>query len=330
MFKWMIAHKKATAILGVVVLFIILLIVANVYDSNKTKAEQEILELEAEEELSEFDKDQMRYVERWGEPTEGFRWDDNGSLVALGEVGRTPQEVAYIYMRSLSTLDFANAERYSYKTTVIDEYSKFYQTDNEFSYNRNFESNIYKEVLLSIEPLDISSTATFASFKEVLTMQVNMIDLSDKDFWLDDWKELFKELRKYRVEERDTTKMRQFIYDYVLAYYTSSDRKMKTYDVDLVMEQTRDGAWLVSNDSDLDAIAQYQDGELVVNTILNNYEDWASSLDEEDIAELDRTDNSTNLLDRDDGEFRPDTESEGREETTSNIEQNVIDDLADQ
>lgn len=306
-FGWCASHKKTTIALVSLLVFISLLVIADKYTESKEASANENSEEQGSEEntnQTEYDKEQQRLVEKYGEPKEGFRWTEDGALQALGEADKTSEDVAFIYVRSLSTLDFANAQRYGYKTQTINTYTGYYDQDEDFSYNKGFESDMYKQVLLSMEPLNVVSTATFANFKEVITLEVNMLDLTNKDFWRAEEETLFKELKKYRLDERDTTKMKEFIYNYVLSYYTSKDAKTRTVSLDFTLEQTIDGAWLVTNDSDLDAIAQYQDGETVVNDILSKFDDWVSSQDDEVLNEEVGTDSSADeLLDKDDGTY---------------------------
>ncbi|AJH02937.1 hypothetical protein AS86_6038 (plasmid) [Bacillus thuringiensis HD1002] len=76
------------------------------------------------------------------------------------------------------------------------------------------------------------------------------------------------------MNERDTTKMKDYLFNYVLSYYSGEKPKTRNVKVNFVMQQTMDGSWLVTNDAELDALAKYQDGEIVVNQILDQFERW--------------------------------------------------------
>lgn len=321
--KWFRKRKWLSITAISVLTLIILFTVATKYQNNK---EAEALASEEDQKSventpdTEFSKEQEKFKEKWGEPKEGFRWTDSGDLQAIGDTDKTAEEVAFIYIRSLSTLDFANAQRYSYKTDVVNTYKKYYNSESEFSYNKGFERDMYKEVLLSMEPLGVDSVASFAEFEEVITMEVELLDLTNKDFWKEESDQLYAELKKYRVTERDTTKMKEFIYNYVLSYYTSKEPKTRTVKIDLMMEETIDGSWLVTNDSDLDGVAQYKDGEVVVNDILMNFEDWLSTegrdevQDEAGSNEDSSSEDDSDLLDKDDGVFKNDGSSKSGDE----------------
>lgn len=293
--------------IGVLIL-IGLFIFANIKLNEQQREEEKASKPQVEETTettsnSEYAQDQAKYIEKWGEPKEGFIWTDDGQLQAIGSIDKTPEDVIYSYVRSLSTLDFANAQRYSYKTQTVDTYQKYYDTESEFTYNKDFEKNMYKEVLLSLKPNKIVDMATFADFTQAVTLEVEVLDLTNKDFWLDDREKLFEELKKYKIVERDTTKMKEFLYNYVLEYYQSPEPKTRTVKVSFVMEQTTEGAWLVTNDADLDAVAKYQDGETVVSQIIEQFDKYTGGLDLTEEKSKDYDDNADELLDHDGGNY---------------------------
>lgn len=279
---WIRDHKGLTITIGVVVFIIGLFVTANIYQAHKQKSLQAQTEMHSKSDsnkMSEYDREQQQLIQKYGKPKKGFRWTDDGQLMAIGSIGKTPEDVAYTYVRSLSTLDFANAQRYSYKTQTVKTYESFFDSDEDFSYNTDFKQGMYKQVLLSMKPIKITDMTSFADFKQVVTMQIEMLDLTNKDFWLPDKDKLFNELKKYQVTEKDTTKMKDFLYNYVLQYYSSPKAKTRLVNVNFVLEQTMDNAWLVTNDSELDAIAQYQDGATVVDQVLDDFDTWLSQQD---------------------------------------------------
>lgn len=278
--SWFWEHKKTSIALLIVIFIIGLFITADIYQAEKKKAASEIAAKMAKAnkkaggKQTKFEQLQAQYIKEYGKPKRGFVWTEDGQLQAIGSLGKTPEDVTYTYVRSLSTLDFANAQRFGYKTQTSSTYEGFYNSDNEFTYNQNFLKGMYKQVLLSLKVNKTVDVTTFADYKDVVTLNVNVLDLSDKDFWKKDKNKIFKELEKYSVYEKDTTKMKQFLYKYVLNYYSSPKAKMTNVNLSFTLEQTIDNAWLVTNDSDLDAYAQYQDGEVVVDEILDQFDNW--------------------------------------------------------
>lgn len=306
--KWFWGHKLATFGIVVILGFIVLVSVASNYSAKKeAEANEEVAEEDVGETdfQTEFKEEQAKYVDKFGEPNEGFYWGDDGQQIAYGTEAKTPEDVAFVYLRSLSTLDFANAQRYSFKTDTVTTYQNFFIQDPEFSYNSDFYQEVYKQALLSMQPMRVTDVSSFADFREVVTVEIEIIDLMDKDFWKPEKIPLFEELRKYRITERDTTKVRDFIYRYVSSYYGSTNPKTTKTTVSLVLEQTKDDTWLVTNDSDLDAYAQYQDGELVASDIMENFNTWLGEQDmsSSEIAEIDenREGDTDELLDFDEG-----------------------------
>ncbi|PGF05116.1 hypothetical protein [Bacillus toyonensis] len=280
--SWIMEHKKTTlAIAGVVIIGIIS------YNAVADRQAQKEAEVSAEKSAkqenvkSDFDIEQEKLVKKHGAPKKGFRWTDDGKLQAIGDKGMTSEDVIYAYVRGLSTLDFSNAQRYSYKTDVVKSYQGFYEAEQDFTYNKNFQKGMYKQVLLSLRPNKIEDTALFADYKTSITMNIELLDLSNKDFWLKDKDKIFQDLKKYKVNERDTTKMKDYLFNYVLSYYSGEKPKTRNVKVNFVMQQTMDGSWLVTNDAELDALAKYQDGEIVVNQILDQFERWIGKSSED-------------------------------------------------
>lgn len=224
-------------------------------------------------EQTDYEREQGRLIKRYGDPGKGYRWSDEGTRMALGDPNLSESEVAATFIRSLSTLDFATAQKYAFKDDVIKTVNNYYSNDADFTYDESFKKAMYQQVLLSLEPVKTVSTATFADARSNITLQVKLLDLSNKDFWEKDKDEIFSNLDKYRKNEQDTTKARNFVYDYVLSYWKSEDAQKKTVQINLTLTQTNEGGWLVSNDTDLDNYAKYTDGETVVNNILQAYED---------------------------------------------------------
>lgn len=229
------------------------------------------------QELSQYEIRQLDLIKKYGEPKPGFRWRDDGTLQALGDSTLTPTEVVYTYLRALSTLDFATASRYSEKSETVTAVERQYSSNADVTYDSNFKKEMYRQVLLSIEPVGIENVSTFANFKQNISMKINVLDLSNKDFWLIDRDEIFSNLHTYKKTEQDTTKAKNYLYDYVLNYYKSEAPVRKTVTVNFVLEETIEGGWLITSDADIDTLASYAEGELVVSNILVNFDKWLST-----------------------------------------------------
>lgn len=283
----LLKNKKLVGIIGGVLAFIIILVGVRSY--NTSKKEKEAAEKAAQEaqqtdvtkvdlkSLSDFDKEQVRWIERYGNPPKGFRWKDDGTLQALGDPNLKDTDVAYTYIRALSTLDIATAQKYSNKTNVITSLNRYYSTEADFTYDENFKKDMFKQVLLSIKPVKITNVANFANFRNAITMKIEVTDLSNKDFWKKDSTEIFKNLKEYKKTEQDTTKAKNYLYKYILEYYKSEKPAKHEVEINLVLDQDKtSGGWIVVKDKDLDNLAKYADGELVVNNILASYDEWLS------------------------------------------------------
>lgn len=287
MMQDILKNKKIMGIIGGVLVFIIL--IGGIRSYNSSKKAKQAAELEAQKaqqtditkvdlkSLSDFDKEQIRWIERYGTPPKGFRWKDDGTLQALGDPNLKDTDVAYTYIRALSTLDIATAQKYSNKTNVITSLNRYYSTEADFTYDENFKKDMFKQVLLSIKPVKITNVANFANFRNAITMKIEVTDLTNKDFWKKDSSKIFKDLKEYKKTEQDTTKAKNYLYKYVLDYYKSEKPAKHEVEINLVLDQDKtSGGWIVVKDKDLDNIAKYADGELVVNNILAAYDEWLS------------------------------------------------------
>lgn len=251
-------------------------------EAEQRRVEKENREKKANNrELTPYEEDQLFLIKQYGEPGEGYRWSDDGTRLALGDPNLSESEVAMTFLRSVSTLDFATAQKYAYKDAVLTTVNRYYNPDDaEFTYEETFEKNMYTEVLLSIEPLGIEKQATFADERANLAMRLKILDLTNKDFWKGDADEIFSNLETYSRSEQDTTKAKQYLYDYVLNYWRSEGASKREVQVNIVLTQTPEGGWMVTTDTDLDNHAKYVDGETVVNNILEEFDTYLDTLEE--------------------------------------------------
>lgn len=271
--------KITLGILGVLIIFVVIRGCTNVRNRNQiTRGSSVEQSSTPSSELSDFDREQLRLVKKYGSAGEGFRWSDDGQRVALGDPNLTEQEVVFTYLRSLSTLDIATAQRYSFKNQVIKTLDAYFSTETDFTYDSSFKKNMYQQVLLSIEPLSIESKAAFASGKTNVAVRVNILDLSYKDFWLKDDQTIFENLHAYRRTESDMVKANTYLYDYVMNYWKSENAQKREVTLNLVLERGASGGYVVTVDTDLDNYAKYVDGETVVSNIFSKYEDYRDDL----------------------------------------------------
>lgn len=283
--------KKHFIILGIIVGIIAIAMLSN---HVKNKKEQERVQAEiAERDKAledankqqatteyEFDYDaeiQKSLVKTFGEPPEGFEWDMTGNLIALSDDNSTPEDVMYYYVRSLSVLDFSTAQRYSEDSKVIESYSGYYSVvaNALTDYYDSFLRKQFKLSLTSLEVLSVEDTAVFADGTEYITIKVACLDLTDKDFWLDDKDEIYQTMRLYDETETDSTKANQYLYDYIYSKYEDGTIGKKEHTIELVVSKRENGSgWLVTGDGELDALLQYKNGVDTAAYILNSYATW--------------------------------------------------------
>ena len=287
--------KKFFIFVGIIV---VIIIISSIVKSAQDKAENERIQAEIEAEQArlaqnkpdatpqEYDYHavlQAELTKQYGTAPEGFEWDYKGGLVPLGnDKNSNAEDVVFLYMRSLSTLDFATASRYAENSTVIESYKGYYETYGLNDYYSNFLRKQFKKSLTSLEVTGISDVAVFADGTKYVTVTANVLDLTDKDFWRKDEKQIYSILEGYSTSEEDEVKVEQYIYDYLYSKYEDKTIGKRSVNIELVVDKKPEGGWLVSGDGELNAMLQYEKGVNVVDYIKSSYETW---LREKQIAE---------------------------------------------
>lgn len=284
--KEMKAFKKKAIIVGILLFIVFIKGCCVPYLEAKRAHEEELqrlAEAAKEEEnkndkivLTEEQKKQVKILKKYGTPPEGFEYDEDGTLLSLGDPTISAEDTAYAFLRALTVLDFETVERYSRKSSVVKKYKSYYDKDSDYS--TQFKRKFYKEALKSIQIDKVVDNSIFTESTKIYTFQVSCLDLSDKDFWKDDANKIFNELYKYYRYESDSTKAKNYIYEYILKWYSRDKAPRTTMQIDLTLTQVSGGGWVVTDDQDIDTYCQYRDGELVNSYILECYRDWADSL----------------------------------------------------
>lgn len=285
MFDFLKNNKKVLVIAGGVLVVFILIKGGVSARNEKIKQEEadkltEQLLAEANEGVTSDEGDsllmqmQPELVKSYGKVPEGFIWESDGSLLSLGDKSMSAEDVVYAYLRGLSSLDISTVERYSRSSKVVESYSTYFDDKNKNTdYMDQFLRTMYKESLLSLQVKGIESNAVFAANKQVFTVKVSMLDLTNKDFWKKDEMEIYKNLYLYDQDEADTTKSDIYLYNYISDYYKSDNAVLRdvTFDITVQKYPDLDSGWLVSIDNDVDDACSYKDGKLVVSYIKEMY-----------------------------------------------------------
>lgn len=226
--------------------------------------------------MSYEDAMQQSLVEQYGEPPEGFKWDILGNLVALSSDDMSAEDVIHTYIRSVSILDFATAQRYASSSKIYDTYNNYYDeiTNVVTDYYNQFLRKQYTFAIQSIENLGIESTATMADGTQVMSVKLNVLDLTDKDFWRDDMQEIYRQMRVFGESEEDDTKRDQYLYDYIYSKYEDGTIGKREVVCDFKVGKQRNGGWLITDDSELNAYLKYDQGNDIAQYIISAYNDW--------------------------------------------------------
>lgn len=279
---------KRNIVILIVIIVIVIILARGLYgasqDSKKKKETDEYTEQLLEQakkgdaEISDSLLLQMQddLIDTYGKVPDGYVWDIDGELLSLGDPDMTAEEVVYSYLNGLRTLDFSTVQKYSRSSMVVDTYEGYFsETDKNQDYTDQFLRNMYREALLSIQVVGIENSSVFAENKQVFSVKVNMLDLTNKDFWYKDRVEIYKNLQMYDSDQSDSTRADMYLYDYILNYYSSDDAAKRDVTFDLTVQKYPDlnTGWLVSVDTDVDNNCRYADGKLVVSYINEMYRD---------------------------------------------------------
>lgn len=281
--------KVKRNIIILVVIFIVLIVIVRGITGkkaeNKQQAEadaytEQLLEQakEGDTEISDSLLIQMQddLIKTYGQVPDGYIWDIDGELLSLGDKSMTAEDVVYSYLNGLRTLDFSTVQKYSRSSMVVDTYEGYFsETDKNTDYTDQFLRNMYREALLSVQVKGIENSSVFAENKQVFSVRVEMLDLTEKDFWYDDRVKIYKNLQLYDSDQSDSTRAEMYLYDYIADYYASDDAAKREVTFDLTVQRYPDlnTGWLVSVDTDVDNACRYADGKLVVSYIQEMYRD---------------------------------------------------------
>lgn len=278
--------KPIVIILGILVLVFIFRGGYQTYQAEQENPDVEETDTEDSEvevvnsEYNESDIALMAYQDRlvsmFGKLPEGYLWDMDGTLLSQGDSSMSAEEALYAYLNGIKSLDFSSAQKFSRKSRVVQSYENYFDSTNTYTdYRDSFMRNMYKQCLLSLQIEGVESITVFAENKQVFTVNANIIDLTQKEFWEKDKETIYRNLKIYNSDQGDSTKGDIYLYDYILSYYKSEDVARRDVSFDITLQRYPDlkTGWLVSIDTDVDMACKYTDGTLVVNYIKEKYYD---------------------------------------------------------
>lgn len=281
--------KKHLIIIGAIVLVFIIISTISSKSKKKEIAERQAAADAANQNvqqnvdvnagLSDAEVEQNAFIKVWGNPPDGFRWKDDGTLTAVSSDNLTNEDVIWNYLRGLSILDFSTVQKYSSHSLVESTYSGYFSDSNlgSSSYYAQFLRKEYKYALTSIEVDSVGNTAVFADGTSIVTVKLKMLDLTDKDFWQADKDAIFNKLKSVYTSEKDTAKAQQYVYDYIYSAYEDGKVGKRDITIELKLDKVSLGGWLVSDDTDLNSALKYEEGVNVASYILEQYSDWYSN-----------------------------------------------------
>lgn len=244
---------------------------------NEAKKNKEAENVDPNAGLSREEIKQKGYIEAWGEPPEGFRWNNKGELVAVSSDDLTAEDVLWSYLRALSILDFSTAQKYSSVSLVKSTYENYFSDSKlgSSSYYMQFLRKAFKLALTSLEVESVGDAAVFADGTSIVTAKIKVLDLTDKDFWQVDRDEIFDHLSTLYTDETDSTKAEQFVYDYIYSAYEDGKVGKRELTLEFKLDKINLGGWLISDDTDLNSALRYEDGTQVAEYIFDEFTEWS-------------------------------------------------------
>lgn len=317
--------KKKTLLILAIVVGVIAII--NIYNNSMEKKEVAARKLaEAQRlaaaqgnqedgfELSYAQQLQLKLREQYGDPPEGFEWDILGNLIPLSTDDLSYEDIVYTYCRACSVLDFSTAQKVASDSSIIERMNSYYSDISKdlTDYENNFYRKQFRYALNSMEIVSLDDIAIFADGDIIATVTVNVLDLTDKDFWLPDKEEIFSYMWTYDKTETDSVKKNQYVYEYILSKYADNSIPKRKHVIDLKISKGNGSGWLVSNDKELCDLLTYELGLDVKRYICDEYEQWAMKKSlEESLAQTYKT--TGEYTDLEDTSFEVDANSTAEE-----------------
>lgn len=229
-----------------------------------------------QETISIAEQIQRQLREQYGEPPEGFEWDYTGNLVALSAEDLTYEDVVYTYIRALSILDFATAQRYSSVSKTMEKYEDYYGVSSTAiaDYYNSFLRKQFKFALTTVELNSIEDIAVFADGTVIATINISCLDLTDKEFWEKDREKMFNDMRVFDETESDSVKKEQYVYDYIFKAYEDEVIGKRDVTIEVVVSKGNGEGWLISDDSEFMQTLSYENGVDVAQYIFTLYGKW--------------------------------------------------------
>jgi hypothetical protein len=212
----------------------------------------------------------------YGSLPDGYIWDDTGEVLSMGDPSLSAEDTLFSYLNGLRTLDFSTSQRYSRDSRVINRYNGFFDSSSGGDYASSFYSSMYAEILKSIQVKEVKDVSTFVETRVIINVELNLLDLSDKDFWRADADTIFDNLYMYQTTETDSTRSSQYLYDYILSHFKNSQVGRRGVELSFILEKDSSlgTGWLVTSDIDLDNYCYYTDGTAISNYIRELYNSY--------------------------------------------------------
>ena len=235
---------------------------------------QESTPAESSEPLSFDDQMQQSLIAQYGIPPEGFKWDLTGHLLPIGNDVDTAEGQIYKFIAALRSLDFATVQSCSSNSDTLATYQSYYSS---IGLNNDYTNFLRKQMAVTLQSLaitGITQAGTFADGTQYFTVTLDVLDLTNKDFWVEDQDEIFAHMRESVEKESDVAKSNQYLYDYVYKAYQEGKPGLRSVDVTLTVSKQQDQGFLVTDDMELSALISYEGGNALVQYILNNFNAW--------------------------------------------------------
>jgi hypothetical protein len=195
--------------------------------------------------------------ERFGKPPAGYIRDWEGSLISKGDKSKTAEQVTYAYLKAISTLDMATAQKYSRGALVVKDYNSYFDTSTSSASTstNTYQENLFRQAMLSVQVKDLGDTTSFAGNKHNFTANISVLDLQSTDFINGDMlNTLSQEVEQHGGITTDDSEGAKYLQNWIINYYKSDKAPRTNVSVTLTVQKYPDlnTGWLVSIDKQLD------------------------------------------------------------------------------
>lgn len=227
---------------------------------------------------------QEAYKDKCGDyPGEGFVWGSNKcDLIGLGVEGMNAEDTVYNFIRNLSNLEVAAAQRVSHASAVVTTYSEAVKSSNSTKLvdeAQMFKRDSFKTAMQSMQIESVQSAGIAADKQQTFEVTLSVIDVTNKDFWESEKDAIYEQLWKLDKVQGDSQAAQQWLNDYLKTKMQDEKFPRKKITVTLTVEKFDEynSGWIVSRDTDLATALSGANAKPTGSFIMEQYREYKAN-----------------------------------------------------